>query len=234
MERQDGNPARTFQQKRGGGPIPMQPSGRPEHLICQSAPPTRHGVQRVQVNNSALDRTRSADRQLIAAARTGDRDAIRRLYEAHASRVFTLACRILGDEDLAQDCAQETWVRALRALPGFRFDARFSTWLHRVTVNTALEWQRRSATRGRLDPSIQEDAEVPGPDGDPLLRRRLEAALQDLPARMRAVIVLHDVEGHTHEEVADILGIAPGTSKSQLFKARARMREQLGVQPAAS
>jgi len=186
------------------------------------------------VSRTALDRSRSTDRQLIEAARTGDRDAVRRLYEAHASRVFTLACRIVGDEDLAQDCAQETWVRALRALPGFRFEARFSTWLHRVTVNTALEWQRRSTTRGHLDPPIPDGAAVPGPDGDPLLRRRLEDALQELPARMRAVIVLHDVEGHTHEEVADILGIAPGTSKSQLFKARARMRERLGLQPTAT
>lgn len=185
------------------------------------------------MNRTALDQTRAADRRLIEAARNGDRDAIRRLYEAHASRVFTLACRILGDEDLAQDCAQETWVRALRALPGFRFDARFSTWLHRVTVNTALEWQRRAATRRRLDHPIPGGTVAPGPVGDPLLRRRLENALRELPTRMRAVIVLHDVEGHTHEEIADILGIAPGTSKSQLFKARARMRETIGAQPAA-
>jgi RNA polymerase sigma-70 factor, ECF subfamily len=164
---------------------------------------------------------------LIERACEGDPLAVRALYERHAPRVFAVIRRIAGDDDLAQDYAQDTWVRAVRALPTFRGEARFSTWLHRIAVNTALEGARREDRRDRWAGDMPEA--VPAEPGlrDPLLATRMEDALDRLPEGMRRVLVLHDVEGYTHEEIGGLLGVNPGTSKSQLFKARARMRELL-------
>ena len=152
---------------------------------------------------------------------------MRELYDRHAPRVFAVVRRIAADDATAQDYAQEAWIRAIRALPSFRGDARFSTWLHRIAVNAALQGVRRSKTR--------EDRRVPMPEtlpadpkpGDVLLEERLERALDRLPEGMRQVMILHDVEGYTHQEIGEMLGVATGTSKSQLFKARAKMRDML-------
>jgi RNA polymerase sigma-70 factor, ECF subfamily len=165
--------------------------------------------------------------ELILRARQGDGDAIRRLYERHASQVYTIIRRLAGDDALAEDWAQEAWVQAIRALPDFRGDAQFGTWLYRIAVNRALQGLRE---RERCAPR-----ELPLPDiipaasrqDRPLLRVRLEQALALLPDRMRQVLLLHDVEGYTHEEMGEMLGVAPGTCKSQLFKARAKMRQML-------
>lgn len=165
--------------------------------------------------------------QLIRQAADGDARAIRSLYDRYAPRVFAVVRRIAGDDETAQDYAQEAWIRAMRALPSFRGDARFSTWLHRIAVNSALQALRRSEARRKREAPFP--AEVPiGPQGgDTLLQRRLERALDAIPEGMRQVLILHDVEGYTHEEIGGALGVAPGTSKSQLFKARAKMRELL-------
>lgn len=165
--------------------------------------------------------------QLIQRASEGDGTAVRTLYERYAPRVFAVVRRIAGDDDTAHDYAQEAWIRAIRALPSFRGDARFSTWLHRIAVNSALQGQRKAATRDRRRaPMPNTVAEAPAP-GDTLLEDRLQGALDQLPDGMRQVIILHDVEGYTHEEIGELLGVAAGTSKSQLFKARAKMREML-------
>lgn len=176
--------------------------------------------------------TERAEIELVARAREGDDEAIHTLYRRHAARVYGLVRRLAGDDALAEDWAQEAWVRILRALPGFRGDARFSTWLYRIAVNSALHGRRRRQRRASRELPL-EVAPSPRAPGDPaLLRIRLERALDALPEGMRRVLVLHDVEGYTHEEIADLLGIAPGTSKSQLFKARARMRSTLRPSPA--
>jgi len=164
---------------------------------------------------------------LVRRARAGDERAIRALYERHAPRVYALVRRVAGDDALAEDWAQEAWVRAIRALPRFRGDARFSTWLHRIAVNSALHGRRWSERRRGRETELAPEIHQHGPDETPLLRRRLQAALDHLPAGMRRILVLHDVEGYTHEDIGEMLGIATGTSKSQLFKARARMRELL-------
>jgi len=168
----------------------------------------------------------SGERELIDGAARGDRAASRALYERYAPRVYAVVRRIAGDEDLAEDAAQEAWIRAFRALPGFRGDARFSTWLHRIAVNAALQGLRGRERRHEVQGPLSEDIPTPSDRGpaDPLAGRRLEAALDRLPEGMRAILVLHDVEGFTHGEIAERLGVQPGTSKSQLFKARARMR----------
>jgi len=170
--------------------------------------------------------------QLIAHACDGDAKAIRTLYERYAPRVYAVVRRIAGDDDLAQDYAQEAWIRAIRALPSFRGDSRFSTWLHRIAVNSALQAVRKAETRLKRKQPMPDS--IPGREvgGDALLRERLEGALQRLPDGMREVIILHDVEGYTHDEIGNLLGVTSGTSKSQLFKARLKMRALLdGLQP---
>jgi RNA polymerase sigma-70 factor, ECF subfamily len=167
--------------------------------------------------------------QLIRLASDGDARAIRTLYDRYAPRVYAVVRRIAGDDDLAQDYAQEAWIRAIRALPTFRGDARFSTWLHRIAVNSALQALRKAETRRRREAPAPEQIAAAPKRGDALLQKRLEDALDDLPEGMRRVLILHDVEGYTHEEIGDALGVTSGTSKSQLFKARAKMRELLAT-----
>lgn len=167
------------------------------------------------------------ERELIRLAVEGDARAIRTLYDRYAPRVYAVVRRIAADDDLAQDYAQEAWIRAIRALPTFRGDARFSTWLHRIAVNSALQALRKAQTRNRLEAPAPESVPVNPAHTDSLLRKRLERALDNLPEGMRQVLILHDVEGYTHEEIGDVLGVTSGTSKSQLFKARAKMRAML-------
>lgn len=149
------------------------------------------------------------------------------LYRAHASRVYTVVRRLAGDDALAEDLAQDAWIRAFRKLDLFRGDASFGTWMYRLATNTALNRLRR---RGRRN-EVEQEAELrdsPADLDEAVINRRLLAdALDRLPPGYRRVLVLHDVEGRTHEEIASLLHVAPGTSKSQLHKARARMRELL-------
>ncbi|HSG47226.1 MAG TPA: sigma-70 family RNA polymerase sigma factor [Longimicrobiales bacterium] len=165
--------------------------------------------------------------QVIRQAADGNDRAIRTLYERYAPRVFAVVRRIAGDDELAQDYAQEAWIRAIRALPSFRGDARFSTWLHRIAVNSALQALRKNESRRKREAPFPAEVPVGPRSGDTLLQRRLEQALDGLPEGMRQVLILHDVEGYTHEDIGDALGISAGTSKSQLFKARAKMRDML-------
>ncbi len=171
--------------------------------------------------------TVETERQLIRLATEGDARAIRMLYDRYAPRVYAVVRRIAADDDLAQDYAQEAWIRAIRALPTFRGDARFSTWLHRIAVNAALQSLRKAETRTKREAPAPEHVPVVPAHGDWLLQKRLERALDALPEGMRLVLILHDVESYTHEEIAEVLGVTSGTSKSQLFKARAKMRALL-------
>lgn len=174
----------------------------------------------------------SDEEQLIQRARQGDGGAIQALYRRYADRVYTVVRRLAGDDALAEDWAQEAWVRAIRALPGFRGEAQFGTWLHRIAVNSALYGRRGRARRDAREEPLPEVLPVGAAAERALLRVRLERALEQLPEGMRRVLVLHDVEGYTHAEIGVLLGVAPGTCKSQLFKARARMRQLLGGPPA--
>ncbi len=183
-----------------------------------SAPPVRP--------NSVMNQSASDD-ELVGRARRGDRDAVARLYERHASRVYAVARRLAGDDEQAADWAQEAWIRVFRALPSFRGESRFTTWLPRITVNAALHGRRSNQRRiARLD-EFGKVADQPHQNDSPLVRMTLERAVDSLPPGMRQVLVLHDVEGYTHEEIGEMLGVKPGTCKSQLFKARAKLREIL-------
>jgi RNA polymerase sigma-70 factor, ECF subfamily len=163
----------------------------------------------------------------IRRAQQGDAAAIRDLYRRYSPRVHAVVRRLAGDDALAEDWAQEAWVRAFRALPAFRGDARFSTWLHRIAVNSALHGRRWRERRVAREAPLAVEMQHSGRPDQVVLRLSLQRALDRLPEGMRQIIVLHDVEGYTHEEIGEVLGIAAGTSKSQLFKARARLRRML-------
>lgn len=170
------------------------------------------------------------EHELVRQAKLGEESALQALYQRYAPRVYAVVRRFAGDDAQADDWAQEAWIRAFRALPSFRGDSAFSTWMHRVAVNSALQGRRRRSRHDTREAPLP--AALPGPPSDPtVLRISLERAMARLPDGMRKVLVLHDVEGFTHEEIGEMLGIASGTSKSQLFKARAKMREML--RPAA-
>jgi RNA polymerase sigma-70 factor, ECF subfamily len=166
---------------------------------------------------------------LVESARRGDPSAHRALYDAHVERVYRLTYRLAGREDLARELTQDTFVRAFAGLNGYRGDCAFGTWLHTIAVSVTLnELKRRKRQHTREAPL--EDAFTVAhstPSTDPLLRDRLAAAVNALPDGCRAVFMMHDAEGFTHEEIGAALGISSGTSKAQLSRARAELRVAL-------
>lgn len=163
------------------------------------------------------------ERTLLDALRRGEEGAFRLLYVRHARRVYSVARRLVGDAHLADDVSQETWYRAVRKLDGFRGDSQFSTWLVGIAVRCSLEALKRRRRDIGSDLAWEPDAPA-----HPETRLDLEAALDRLPPGYRAVVVLHDVEGHTHEEIATLLGIQAGTAKSQLSRGRRALRRWFG------
>lgn len=188
---------------------------------------TFHLRRVIETYDMSTDALTTPEHRLITLAADGDATAIRTLYDRYAPRVYAVVRRIAGDDDLAQDYAQEAWIRAIRALPSFRGDSRFSTWLHRIAVNAALQALRKAETRRKRQGPVPDEVPIAPRHRDSLLQQRLEEALDGLPQGMRRVLILHDVEGYTHEEIGDVLGVTAGTSKSQLSKARAKMRAML-------
>ena len=167
------------------------------------------------------------DRRLAERVLAGDEAAFRRLYGRHTPRLLQLALRLLaGDEAEAEDVVQDTWIKAVERLDGFRWEAELGTWLHAIAMNVTREALRRRGTRREVEwPEGEEPAAAAAPETiEPV---DLEAAIAALPAGYRTVFVLHDVEGHTHEAIAEELGVTPGTTKSQLFRARRAVRARL-------
>jgi RNA polymerase sigma-70 factor (ECF subfamily) len=165
----------------------------------------------------------------IRRAIDGDEAAMRQLWSRHAPHIDVVVRRLVGgDLDLAADVAQEVWIQIFRALPNYRGDAQFSTWAHRIAVNRTLNAIRTTRRLAALETEVEEDSAVAELDTDrPFLAASIEAAAARLSPGARTVFVLHDVEGYTHEEIAERLGITSGGSKSQLFKARAKLRRLL-------
>ncbi len=170
------------------------------------------------------------DALLVARARAGDRAAFDALYRRHVDRVYAVCLRMVGEVNAAEQLTQDAFVRAWRGLGSFRGDSAFTSWLHRLAVNAVLEDGRRMRRReARVETvadlgTVDRAAVVERPD----LRLTLERAIADLPPRARAVLVLYDIEGFTHEEIAQMLGTAVGTTKAQLHRARRLLRERLG------
>lgn len=169
------------------------------------------------------------ERELIARVRAGDGAAERVLYDAHVDRVYRLAYRLAGDDELAREFTQDTFVRAFERLGSFRGEAKLSTWLHAIATSVALNGLRKvKRFRHRetdLDDAHGLSATVRAAEPD--LKLRLASAIDGLPNGYRTVFVMHDVEGYTHEEIGAALGIETGTSKAQLSRARAKLRDAL-------
>jgi len=173
---------------------------------------------------------RATEKRLVRDAQNGDLVAFERLYRDNERKVFALCLRMSSDGALAEELTQEVFVRAWRKLGSFRGDSAFSSWLYPLTVNVALS-ERRSRRRrdARIfatdDPeSLEKAPGTPRPEAG----FDLEKAMAALPPGARAIFVLHDVEGRTHDEIAAMLNLATGTSKAQLFRARRLLREALG------
>lgn len=176
----------------------------------------------------------------IAAACRGEVMAFEHLYRAYCSRVFGLCLRMTRSRDIAEDCVQQTFIRAWRSLAAFQGRSAFGTWLHRIAVNEVLMHQRNRGTRSELDARnprapAEEDYndQVSQPHGlgerDAGEVMDVERALATLPEGSRHVVILQAVYGYSHEEVADMLGIAVGTCKAQLHRGRKLLRERLGL-----
>lgn len=172
---------------------------------------------------------RTGERALIGRVLAGDRMAGRALYDAHAPRVYRVAYRLTGDEALAQDFTQETFIKAFAQLGTFRGDSSLSTWLHRIAFTVTANGMRK-VKRLRIRETALDDAHGlhhQGRDAEPDLKARLHAAIEALPEIYRTTIVLHCIEGFTHGEIAEMQGVAEGTCKSRLSVARAMLRQAL-------
>jgi RNA polymerase sigma-70 factor (ECF subfamily) len=174
--------------------------------------------------------------ETVRQAQSGDPTAFRTLYQEHVGRVYALCLRLAGNVVEAEELTQDVFVRSWERLGSFRGESAFGTWLHRLAVNLVFEARRTAGRRlARVspagDPAELEQAAPPSSPGSPPnpgLGWDLERAIQSLPEGARSIFVLHDIEGYQHEEIAALTGIAEGTSKAQLHRARRLLREALG------
>jgi RNA polymerase sigma-70 factor (ECF subfamily) len=177
---------------------------------------------------------RDAEMALVERCRRGELGAFEEVYRAHSGRLYSLVLRMVGNQSDAEDLLQDVFLAAHRKLDGFRGESALGTWLYRLATNQCLDYLRsKSARTGQLTDAMDDEPEMPdarsrGIAADRVAKMDLERALAQLPEGCRAAFLLYDVEGLEHREVADALGIAEGTSKSQVHKARLKLRALLG------
>jgi RNA polymerase sigma-70 factor (ECF subfamily) len=169
---------------------------------------------------------------LVERARAGDTRAFERLYREHVGRVYGLCLRMTRDPAIAEDCTQETFINAWKALARFETRSSLGTWLHRIAVNATLAKRRKASA---VMESISTDDEGEAIESEwtletPLEVNEIEAAIEQLPEGARDVLVLHAIYGYSHLEAAEMLGVAEGTCKAQLHRARGLLRDKLGVE----
>lgn len=193
--------------------------GRPRGTVSDAGPLER--------SDSSESEAAGEDASDVAAAASGDVRAFERVYRRHVARIHTTAARMLGAEE-ADDATQDVFVRAWQRLGQFRGDSAFGTWLFRLAINVILSRREVVATRARRHVNDADLVDtLSTPSGTPELGMDFEAALRRLPPGMRQIFVLHDIEGYKHDEIAAMLGIAQGTSKSQLHRVRMVLRRYL-------
>lgn len=179
-----------------------------------------------------------AEAEAIRLAQRGDAAAFEQLYRLHSRRVYALCLRMVGNPADAEDLAQEAFLQLFRKIETFRGESAFSTWLHRMTVNVVLmRLRKKSLPTASLEETTEPDEETGGPRKDigapdllltgSIDRVNLQRCVEQLPPGYKTVFVLHDVQGYEHNEIAEIMGCSIGNSKSQLHKARMRIRELL-------
>ena len=208
-----------------GGPTPFQPTATFRHLIDvidAAALPLA-----LPLHPAPEARPRLVTD--VAAAQAGDEHAFRRLYDGHVGRIYALCLRLEGDAARAEELTQDVFVRAWDRLGSFRGESAFGTWLHRLAINVVLSDRRSAWRRGKWEEIHEAPEELPAAshEAPPGLALDLEQAIAGLPAGARTILVLHDIEGYRHDEIATLIGVTVGTSKSQLFRARQLMREAL-------
>lgn len=173
----------------------------------------------------------ATERRQVEKAKAGDRLAFEQLYRSHCDRIYALCWRMCGgDKGLAEDMVQDAFVRAWNKLHLFKGDSKFGTWLHRLAVNVVLSDKRIRVKRIKREQPMEAETErvlVGQSDVVAGLRRDLESAIAGLPERARTVLVLYDIEGYQHQEIADMTGMAVGSSKAQLHRARKLVRDIL-------
>ena len=169
--------------------------------------------------------------EAVHLAQAGDADAFEVVYRAHASRVYALCLRMAGDAEHARELMQDVFIRAWEKLGTFRGESAFGTWLHRLAVNVVLMDERLAARRAEdwIESDEREVRLLPVHEAPAGLRMDLDAAIAALPPGARQVLILYDVEGYEHQEIGTMLGIAEGTSKAHLFRARRLLREKLDL-----
>lgn len=174
----------------------------------------------------AIARATAEPAPLVRRVLDGDPAAERELYDTHVDRVYRLAFRMVGDPDLAQEYAQETFIRVFDKLGDFRGEAALSTWITSVAISVIYNGMRKLKRYRERERGLDhvEPIAVERREADPDLKSRLKAAIDGLPEGYRTVFLMHDVEGFTHEEIATSLGVREGTSKAQLSRARAKLR----------
>ena len=182
--------------------------------------------------SNPISEVRSADLELVGRIRSGDAAAFEALYRQHSTRLYNLARRMTGAHGEADDLLQDIFLLAFRKLPSFRGESSLGTWLYRLAMNHCLDVLRNRQTRmGQQTDSLDEPDAAPVVSPVPVVgavsRIDLERAIDTLPPACRAAFLLHDVEGFGHQEVGSMLGISEGTSKSQVHKARMRIRSYL-------
>lgn len=206
-------------------PETLKPSRPPAHLRDMENVLTV--ITRTPATAEARELT--DENRLVAQARDGSIAAFEALYRQNSGRIFALCVRLSGNEAVAEECMQEAFVTAWQKLGDFRGDSAFSSWLYRIAVNAVMGWFRKQGRRDRHVRPVEEGEwdRVEDHASGPEVAMDLEDAIATLPEGARMVFVLHDVEGRRHDEIADLLQIAVGTSKAQLHRARRLLRERL-------
>jgi RNA polymerase sigma-70 factor (ECF subfamily) len=178
-----------------------------------------------------MDPLMGDEKALIRAVLDGDRGAARSLYDQHVRRVFQVAYRLLGDRDQAEEATQDTFVKAFTRLDSFRGESSLGTWLHAIAVSMALTALRKKKRRLLREADLDDASTLTASraEGDPDLRDRLRQAIDALPEKFKVQVVLHDIEGFTHGEIAQMTGVPEGTCKTRLMGGRAKLREALAA-----
>jgi RNA polymerase sigma-70 factor (ECF subfamily) len=179
---------------------------------------------------TAIANSTTEESAWIRKAQSADTSAFESLYRLHIGKVYGLCLRMTGNASEADDCAQETFIQAWRKLDKFRSDSAFSTWLHRIAVNTVLGRIRSSKREQERILVAAENGPAPVTTADGSELQDLSAAIDRLPVRARQVFILHAVYGYSHDETGEMLGVAAGTSKAQLHRAKNLLAQQLHAQ----
>jgi RNA polymerase sigma-70 factor, ECF subfamily len=193
--------------------------------------PMRHLILQQAMDPSEAGSSDVEERELVRRVLGGDKAAQREFYERHVDRIYALAYRMTGAEAAARDCTQSAFIHLFGKLGTFRGEAALATWVHAVAVSVILQWRRKAKWLGR-EVEIEAAADVADSTASPsdgVVNDAVRRAIDALAARYRVVVVMHDIEGYTHEEIGAALGIRIGTSKVRLARARKKLKQSLAA-----